>query len=289
MLKTRVDTDAGSVFSRGVANLLHGGDARFASLPADADIDATRAQDIAALIRPQLATPANVAIVGDIDVEDAIRVTAATLGALPRPARQPDPAVHIAMPAGREAPFVFEHGGRADQAVYGLFWQLPDYPSDPALSYVADVAAALAKARLVQTVRETLGLTYSPSAGAVASLELPGLGYFSVTAETPPEKFAAMRAAVLDVLAALARAPVDADELARARKPLVEAALKARESNDFWLQNLAAVLSDPRARDIVLQTPEALGRVSAAQVAALFKRHVIGKTPITAIARARSQ
>ncbi len=143
------------------------------------------------------------------------------------------------------------------------------------------MTAALIKARLVDTVREKLGLTYSPAASAFASLDLANLGYL------PPDKFDAMRAAVLDVIAALARDPISADELERAKKPLVEAAQKARETNGFWLRNLATVLREPRARENLIDEPRALGAVTAADVKALLARYVSGKTPITAIAQAR--
>jgi zinc protease len=287
MLKTQIDTNPAVVFSRAINRLLHGGDRRFAETPEVADIDATRPEDIPVLVRQQLASPADVAIVGDINVDEAIRVTAATLGAVPRPARAREPDVRIAMTPGREEPFVVRHGGRADQGQYGLVWQLPDFLTDPQLSYTADVAAALIRARLTASVREKLGITYTPQAGAGAAIDLPGLGFLNVIAETPPDKFATMRAAILEVMAALAAAPVSADELDRARTPLVESTRKARENNDFWAQNLATVLREPRARANVLEAPDRLAAVTAQEVQALIKAYVIGKTPITVIAQAR--
>ncbi len=287
MLKTQIDTNAGSVFQRGLGDLLQGNDRRFAATPSDADIDATQVADLPAMIRPMLGAPADVSIVGDISVDEAIRVTAATFGAFPTMARPAEPKPRVTMPAAREEPFVFRHGGRTDQAYYGLVWQMPDFLTDQKLSHTADVTAALIKARLVDTVREKLGLTYSPSASAFASLDLGGLGYLIVQTETPPDKFAAMRAAVLEVVAALARDPISADELDRAKKPLVEAAQKARETNGFWVRSLATTLREPRARENVIDEPRALGAVTAADVKALLARYVSGKTPITAIAQAR--
>ncbi len=287
MLKTQIDTNAGAVFQRGVVDLVQGNDRRFASTPSEADIDATQPSDLPAMLKPQLATPADVVIVGDLPVEEAIRATAATFGAVPRGARPGEPTAHIMMPAGRAEPYVFRHGGRADQAYYGIIWQLPDFLADQKLSRAADVTAALIKARLVDTVREKLGLTYSPSASAFASIDLAGLGYLIVQAETPPDKFEAMRAAVLEVVAALANDPISPDELDRARKPLVEAAQKARETNGFWVSSLGRVLREPRTRDSILNEPAELGAVTAADVKALLARYVTGKTPLTAIAQAR--
>jgi zinc protease len=287
MLKTQINTSAGNVFQRGVVDLVQGNDRRFASTPSDADIDATKADEVPAIIRPQLALPGDVVIVGDLPVDEAIRVTAATFGAIPRAARPPEPRPRIKMTAARAEPFVFRHGGRADQAYYGLIWQLPDFFTDQKLSYTARVSAALLGSRLIDTVREKLGLTYSPSAGAAASVELAGLGYFIVQTETPPDKFDAMRAAVLEVIAGLARDPISADELNRAKTPLIEAAQKARETNAFWLRNFSLVMREPRIRDSILNEPKNLSAVTATDVKALLTRYVNGKTPITAIAQAK--
>jgi zinc protease len=287
MLKTQIDTNAGNVFQRGVVDLVQGNDRRFASTPSDADIDATRADDLLAIIRPQLAFPGDIAIVGDLPVDEAIRVTAVTFGAIPRAARPAEPRPRIKMPAARAEPFVFRHGGRADQAYYGLIWQMPDFLTDQKLSHTADVTVALIKARLVDTVREKLGLTYSPQANAYASVELAGLGYLIVQNETPPDKFDAMRAAVLDVIAGLARDPISADELDRAKKPLIEAAQKTRETNAFWLRSLSILIREPRMRDNVLNEPKNISAVTAADVKALLTRYVSGKTPITAISQAK--
>jgi len=287
MLKTQINTSAGSVFARGLVDVLQGNDRRFASTPSDADLDATVPADLPAIVRPMLGTPADIAIVGDLSVDEAIRETAATLGAVSRAARPAEPKPRVTMPAGRTEPFIFRHGGRADQAYYGLVWQLPDFFTDQKLSRTADVAAALIKARLVDTVREKLGLTYSPGASAAASIELSGLGYLLVQTETPPDKFEAMRGAVLEVIANLVRDPISDDELGRAKKPLVEAAQKARETNAFWARSLSLVLREPRARDNVLNETRELGAVTSADVKALLTRYLNGKMPLTVISQAK--
>ncbi|HEY1124870.1 MAG TPA: insulinase family protein [Sphingobium sp.] len=287
MLKTQINTSAGNVFARGLVDLVQGNDRRFASTPSDADIDATQAADLPAIVRPMLGGPADIAIVGDLSVDEAIRVTAATLGSVPRILRPAEPKPRVTMTAGRTEPYIFSHGGRADQAYYGLLWQLPDFFTDQKLARTADVAAALIKARLVDTVREKLGLTYSPSASASASIELSGVGYLLVQAETPPDKFEAMRGAVLDVIARLARDPIGEDELSRAKKPLVEAVQKSRETNAFWTRSLSLLLREPRARDNVLNEAKELSDVTSGDVKTLLARYLNGTIPLTVISQAK--
>lgn len=286
MVKTQTNANPGAVFARELSALVVNRDKRFGP-PTDADIDATQAGDLAALIRPDLAGPADLVIVGDIAVDEAIRVTAATLGAVARGARPPEPSPRIVMPAGREEPFVVRHGGRADQAVYGLIWPMPDFLSDQKLSVTADIVAALVKARLVDTVREKLGLTYSPAVNAYASLDVGGLGYMRVQTETPPEKFAAMRAAVLDVILDLTRNPISADELERARKPLMENLQKERETNGFWVAQLGVLLRERRIADHILGESAVMASVTVKDVQTLLAGYIASKTPITLISQAR--
>jgi zinc protease len=89
------------------------------------------------------------------------------------------------------------------------------------------------------------------------------------------------------VLVGLASTPVSQDELERARTPVVETFQKMRQSNEFWLSSLQLTQREPRARDAIIGGPKAVANVTAQDVQALFKRFVIGKTPITVISQAR--
>jgi len=287
MISGQMEASAGTVFTREQQRLTGGGDSRYASVPATAEVAATRPEDLPALLRASLAGPADVAIVGDISVADAIAATRATFGAAPPAQPAPVPDVRITLPAGQAEPFVVTHGGRADQAYYGEVWALPDYFADPALSYAADVTAAVLQTRLVDTVREKLGMTYAPQAGAVSSISLPGQGYLGVTIETPPANFNAFRAVLDAQIAALAATPISADELERAKKPLIEARTKAFETNAYWLARLPLMLRDPRTRTPTLEQANGIKLVTAEQVRALLSHYVVGKPPLTIIAKAR--
>ena len=143
---------------------------------------------------------------------------------------------------------MFTHKGRADQAFYGEYFALPDYFADPKTSDVADVAASILSSRLVDTVREKLGITYSPMVSADTSLDLRGKGYFTAAIETPQANFAAFHGLLAEQLKDLAAKPVSADELARAKQPLIEGQRKKLETNDYWLGKLTQMTREPRVR-----------------------------------------
>ena len=287
MISGQIDANAGAVFWRAQQRLLTGADGRLTYIPAPEDIAATRPEDLPELLRSALSGPADVTIVGDIGIEDAIRATAATFGSGPAAARSAPPAFRVTMPEARAEPLVATHGGRADQAFFGQVWPIPDFFADPKSAYAADVAAALLQTRLIDTVREKLGLTYSPSVQSVESMELPGLGYFGGMLETPPANFETFRSLLADQLRQLASGSIGKDELERAKRPMIEASKKDLENNGWWTGSLSAVLRDPRMKAPVLDRAANIAAVTPADVQALLQRFVSDKTPLTVIAKAK--
>lgn len=287
MVEGQVGANAGAVFFRGLQQVTSGGDERYLTIPTPEQIAATKPGDMPVLLGTALSGRVDVVMVGDVSLDDAIKATASTLaagGALPaaEPARP-----RVTMSPGRTEPWVFTHSGRADQAFYGEFWPTADYFSDPKASYVADVAAAVLQARLIDSVREKLGLTYAPMVQAESSLEVAGLGYFGAAIETPAANFDTFKAIVGEQMADLAAKPVSADELERARKPLVEAAGKDMEDNGYWERMLSLYAHDPRIKGPALDRAERLRAVGAADITAFIAKFVKGKLPETIIAKAK--
>lgn len=288
MLGGQIEANAGAVFARGSQALMVGNDPRFRALPNYADVLSVNSGDLSELLKSQLATQADVVMVGDVTVADAIKATEATFGsgAALNPAIEAPTSVTV-QPA--KAPATFFHKGRADQAFYGEYFLLPDYFSDPKTANAADVAASILQARLVDTVREKLGLTYSPNVDAAASLELKGEGYLAAGIETPPANFATFHALLADQLKDLAAKPVSADELARAKQPLIEGQRKKLENNGYWLAKLTQVTREPRVRDQVLGEVDAITAITAADVQAVIAKFAAGKEPIVAISQSPTQ
>ena len=286
MVGGQIEAQASSVFSRSFSRVISGGDPRMSAIPSAADIAATRAEDFPALLRAPLAGAPDVIIVGDTDVDAAIAAVQASFGAGPERPRAERLPMKVTLPAAGSVQSD-THGGRADQAVLGQVWALPDGRTEPALRAVAQVAAAVLRARLVETVREQLGITYAPQAFAAMSLDLPGQGYFAAQIETPPDKFDTFRQLLQRQLRTLADQPVGADELQRARQPIVEARRKAPENNGFWLGWLARIAAEPAMKAEMLGEPAALDAVSAEQVQAFIRERLAGRAAIEVVARAK--
>jgi zinc protease len=288
MIGGQIEANAGAVYFRGAQALTVGNDRRFEVLPSSSDLTKVTATDLPALLKQPLAGQADVVIVGDVTVDDAIKATQSTFaaGATAKPSVAAAPRVTF---AEASAPAVFTHKGRADQAFYGEYFALPDYFADPKTSDVADVAASILSARLVDTVREKLGMTYSPMVSADTSLELQGQGYFTAAIETPQANFATFHALLAEQLKDLAAKPVSADELARAKQPLIEGQRKKLETNDFWLDKLTLMTRDPRVRTPTLTQIDNIAAVTAADVQSVFAKFIAARSPVVAIAKAEQQ
>jgi zinc protease len=187
-----------------------------------------------------------IAIAGDFAEGDAVAAVAATLGALPP--REPEFLPHTEARQRRFTPTRGErmviHRGEADQALVQMIWPTTD-DSDHAQSLRLALLARVAQITLTERLREQMGQTYSPSAGASNSRIYPGYGTFTLSSTAAADQIAAVQAAMRAMIADLAARPVDADVIARASRPLLEAYDNALKDLGGWLGLAARAQSQP--------------------------------------------
>lgn len=266
-------TDSG-VFNRDLAGLLHGGDRRW-TWPSKTDIAAGSIEALKTAFGAPLAEgPVEVVIVGDITVEKAIEAVAATFGALPK---RPD----FASPASGRTGFpsaaqsaVLTHKGREDQAIAFIAWPIDDFYSDVQRARNTAVMADIIELRLIDELREAQGATYSPSVGWNASDVWTGWGYVSARVEIPPPLVDGFFRDTLKIAADLRATPPSADEMDRALKPRLERLAKARETNEYWLEQLGGAQIDPRQLAATRSVISGYQRVTAADVQAAAKQYL---------------
>src|SRR6185437_940625 len=273
-------TDSG-LLSRDLGGLLHAGDRRW-TFPSRAEISASNPDELKKTLSPALAAgPIEVVIVGDITVDKAIEDVAETFGALPKRPDPPPPgapAYATSFPHPSATPVVETHNGRDDQGIAFEAWPTDDYYASPDHARAASVLGRVMQLRLTDVLRLNEGVTYSPSAGAVASTTLPHYGYISAEMEAPPAKLDGFFADVDKIAADLRATPVTADELERAKKPALEALGKATATNEYWLNGLAGAQNDPRRLDMLRSAEAGLERVSAADVQKAAQAYLKGDT-----------
>jgi zinc protease len=187
-----------------------------------------------------------IAIAGDFAEADAVAAVAATLGALPP--REPE---FLPRPEARQRSFtptrgerIVIHRGEADQALVQMIWPTTD-DSDHAATLRLGLLARVAQITLTERLREQMGQTYSPSAGASNSRIYPGYGTFTLSSTAAADQIAAVQAAMRAMIADLAARPVDADVITRASRPLLEAYDNALKDLGGWLGLAARAQSEP--------------------------------------------
>ncbi len=242
---------ASGVYSRDASGLLRSGDPRFVT-PSLKQLEAGKVEELKEMLQGPLANGAiEVTIVGDVTPEAAIKLTAATFGALPsRPAAKvADAARTMKFPAVTKSPVERTHKGRPDEAIAFIGWPTTDYYAEPALPYAMNVATDIIENRLTDQVRSKEGATYSPGAGSDMSRTFPGYGYAWSKVETPPAKIDSFYENVSKITADIRANGVTADEFARAKTPIIERIAKQRQLNEFWFAHLVGAQTEPRLFD----------------------------------------
>ncbi|WP_363083370.1 insulinase family protein [Phenylobacterium sp. SCN 70-31] len=263
------EATSGGVLARDLQAIIHSGDRRW-TFPSRDEIANGRLEDLKAAVTGDLARGAvEVVIVGDITVDDAIARVAATFGALPRrpaPRDLPPAERAVAYPGGNAQPLVLTHKGRADQAMGYMAWATTDYWANPQQARDTAVLREVMKLRLTEQLREAQGVTYSPNVSSLHSLVWTGWGFIAATIEAPPDKLPGFFDDVARIAADLRSTDVDADELARAKAPRIEALQRAQLTNGYWLTELSGAQADPRRLDATREIVPGTRQVTADDV-----------------------
>jgi len=272
-----IQADPGLLFDHDAGPLLHSGDARWA--PSAPEMRATWTPEQAeAFMRPIVKqAPLQVTIVGDVSVDDAIRATAATLGALPPRAPQTEPASlrDVRFPPPRGTALVLRHTGPADKALLVIDWPATDALADARQTQAARLLADVMTSRLFDELRVKHGWTYSPVVGADFSTSLPGYGMVTARVTSSPQDLPAVEAAIDSIASDIAANGVSADAFARAVGPRIEAAKRAQYNNAYWLAALSIGQADRRFLDLQLRTVADLQSLTPDDVRAAARRWLV--------------
>ena len=271
----------GGAFQLQASGLLASGDKR-QSFPGVSDVAAWTIEDLRAGVTRGLSSgPIDVVVVGDVTVEDAIAAVAPTLGALPPrgPDAQPAPgATELRFPAGVAEPVRLTHTGPVEQALGYIAWPTTDAVGDRTEARQVSILSEVLKLRVLDEIREKQALAYSPNVGASASDVYEGYGSISITAQTAADALPAFYAAVDAIVAGLKDAPVEEDELNRARLPVIESLRRSQAGNEYWLAQLADVAARPEEVEQTLTHISDLEAITPADIQRLARQYLRSDT-----------
>jgi zinc protease len=232
-----------------VPTLLASGDSRF-GMPASSVMNERTLAEAKAWLKPQLATGAmEIAIVGDVDVDQAIAAVARTFGALPvRVKRSAFVEDHPVVFPAQVLNKTFAVPTDTPRGKVVLDWPATDGRDLPRARRLSLLASIL-QDRLRVTLREKMGDTYSPNAAVVLSQAFPGYGYLSANATVAPGSARIVADAIRDVAADLVAHGVADDELKRAKEPILTQIRQDVRDNAYWGRVLANAQEEPRQLD----------------------------------------
>lgn len=270
------DATPAAVMARDAGGILANNDPRSMTPPLEKLMTLDWAQ-LKPVIADSLAHGAvEVGVVGDIDEQAAIDAIAATFGALParRAAFDPRASARVREYAADRSERTLIHKGPADQAELRVYWPARD-DSDLAEAMRLSLLARVMQLKLTEELRERLGESYSPGAGASLSDEFPGYGHLLATSNVDFQHLATTRAAIFAIAGELRDAPVDADLLDRARRPMVEAMTKSRRENSYWLNYVAEATSHADRLDRSRKSIAEVEAATPAELQTLARRYLV--------------
>jgi len=250
------------------------GDQRFAFFPR-ATLEAVELKAVRDWLSPFLAdAPLEICLVGDLDVEEAVRIAARTFGRLPKRRALRAYEEHRKAPAPRSGiRQVHAIDTEVPKTLVLLAFPVPDGIEIETLRRL-EFLTEVVNDRLRLEVRERLGVAYSPGAALRASRTFTGVGILVVEAMTDPGDVETLEEACLAVTDALAKDGVTAEEVDRLREPILKGHRDAQRRNGWWV----GALSEARRRPESLEETRGLARfletVTAEPLSEIAKGHL---------------
>jgi zinc protease len=258
-----------------VERLLASGDVRF-GLPSKDVLLARNLGELKAWLAPEFARgPIEIAIVGDLDPAATVAAVARTFGALPPRAAKPGyTAARRVVPPARPLTRQYEVPTEIPKALVRLYWPATD-SHDVKLARRLRLLADVFADRLRVKIREEMGGTYSPNAASDLSDAYPGYGWLVADATVAPDAARKIADAIRAVAAGLHDGGVTAEELVRAKQPVLTALRESSRTNEYWLNTvLASAQEFPQRLDWSRSRYTDNESVTTAELSALAKQYL---------------
>jgi len=224
---------------------------------------------------PQLlGGPLEVAIVGDIDPEEAIAAVAETLGALPSRAERRDLAAlrPLKLP---EEPLnkTYRIPTQIERGEVRVYWPSGD-AMDARRGRQLSLLCNILENRLRLQVRQKIGASYQPSATVHASGVFSGYGYFEVGCSVEPSRAREILGLIVQIGDDLAQYGVTKEELSRARQPLLTTVRQSLRNNQYWLSVLAKPQEQPETLNFARRFRSDVEAITAEELNEMAKEYL---------------
>lgn len=262
---------------------LHGGDSRFAVAPME-KLTSYTIDDAKKWLTPELTKGyMELTIVGDFDPEAILPDLLATFGALPPRAATPPLLAEARKVKFPNAPGAktFTYESKISQAIAFTIWKTKGIRDNVKEFRRLNLIAEILGDRLREEIREKLGASYSPNAGASGSDALENMGYILSESVGKPEDLETLLNTMRDLADKLATEGATEDELDRALKPTLGQLEKSLRDNSYWLSTvLSQSQAEPKRLDLARTRDADYKSITLAEVNALAKKYLAAENAL---------
>ena len=262
---------------------LHGNDARFSVAPVE-KLSSYTIADAKKWLTPELTKGyIEISIVGDFNIDTVLPDILATFGALPPRAAAPaalDAARTVKFPnAPAEKTFTFE--SKIPQAVATTVWKTAGMRNNIPEFRRYNILSEIYQNRLREEIREKLGASYSPNAGASGSDALEQFGYLVGQSVGKPEDLELLLKTMRDLAHQLSEKGATEDELDRALKPTLGQLDKSLRDNGYWLGTvMSQSQADPNRLDLARTRDSDYRSINLKEINALAKKYLAAENAL---------
>lgn len=270
------DTSPQGVLNRDLQYYQRGQDARFGT-PTPAQLDKTTEKDFKRVWQKALSSgPVEVQIFGDFDPAAATLALSKTFGALKPRDAAPVPAATGAIPVPHpsDTPVVLTHNGDPDQAAAVISWPTGGGAMAIPESRQLEILTQIFTNRLMDAVREKLGVAYSPYVFSTWPIDLQAGGSITAMAQLDPKSVPVFFNTADEIAQDLVSRPPTADELARVIEPLRQQVTRAASSSAFFMSQLDGATTDPSRINWVRTVLSDYTETTPEKMQALAKRYL---------------
>ena len=258
---------------------LHGGDGRFTIAPV-AKLSSYAIADAKRWLSPELTKGyLELTIVGDFEPEKILPDLLATFGALPARAAAPPALAEARKIQFPNAPAAktFTYESKIPTGSATTIWKAVGVRGNQKEFRRLNILGEIYGDRLREEIREKLGASYSPNAGASGSDALEGVGYIIGKSVGTPKDIDLLLKTMRDLADQFSTEGATADELDRALKPTLGQLEKSLRDNGYWLGTvLSQSQSDPKRLDLARGRDADYRSITLTEINALAKKYLGG-------------
>lgn len=256
---------------------LHGGDFRF-TVPTQEQVSNYTLDQVKEWLTPELEKGyLELTIVGDFDQEALLKDLLATFGTLAE--RDPAPPAETPLSRGVSFPIppsekTFTYESKIPQAAATAVWKTDGMRGNIPEARRLNVLSEIYGDRIREEIREKLGASYSPNAGAGGSDALEGMGYLIGQSIGKPDDIPLLLNTMATIATDLSENGATQDEFDRALAPTLSNLEKTLRDNSYWLSTvLSQSQSDPEKLELARNRDKDYRSITLDEINALAKKY----------------